>query len=720
MKSAEHSAAEAIPARMASFGRAGSSKVSAAHLDKLALVYVRQSTTQQVLEHRESTARQYAFADRAVELGWPRDRVVIIDDDLGKSGRSAEGRDGFQRLVAEVTLNHVGLVLGLEMSRLARSSKDWHVLFELCGVYGTLLADEDGVYDANDANDRLLLGLKGIMSEMELHMMRNRLDRGRLNKARRGEFFSRVPFGYVIVPAGGVAFDPDEQVRDAVRLIFAKFDEMGTVYAVLHWLADNDVRLPMRVYCGANKGELEWRRPAMGTLLPMLQHPMYAGAYTYGRRSAKANGQLAQSRSNRPWLPKEQWQVLIKDRLPAYITWEQYEKNCQRIHQNCSRPDTPGAPREGCALLGGVLTCSCGHLMQPHYLWHGVAQYHCKRYLVEAREKTCFGLSASVIDTLVSQQLLRALEPAALQLSLQAGDDIEGERRRLDKHWQQQLQRARYDVNLAERRYRAVDPDNRLVAATLEKQWEEALANQRQAQEDYDRFQQAQPLPLTKPERARIEALAADIPALWSAPHTTNIDRKAMIRCLIKRVEVQVLRDSEFVDVVIHWAGGFESRHEIIRPVATYAQLRDFEQLMERIVELREAGHMAAAIADQLNAEGFHSPKGRSKFNRPVIYQLLRRRGLIGDERCHDELLGEGEWWLSDLARKLNMCPHKLRDWASRNWIHSRRTPIQNRWILWADEDELERLRQLLAESKRGVHYNTSELKTPKKRPEKP
>jgi len=702
MKSVEHSAAEAMPVRTTTFGRGGFSKVSPAHLDKLALVYVRQSTTQQVLEHRESTARQYAFADRAVELGWPRERVLIIDDDLGKSGRSAEGRDGFQRLVAEVTLNHVGLVLGLEMSRLARSSKDWHVLFELCGVYGTLLADEDGVYDANDANDRLLLGLKGIMSEMELHMMRNRLNRGRINKAQRGELFSRVPMGYVILPAGQVAFDPDEQARDVVRLIFAKFDELGTVYAVLHWLVDNDVRLPTRVYCGANKGELEWRRPAMARLLQMLQHPMYAGAYTYGRKSAKAGGQ-----------------VLIKDRLPAYITWEQYEKTCERIHQNCSRPDTPGSPRQGCALLGGVLTCCCGHLMQPHYPWHGVAQYHCKRYLVEATEKTCFGLSAGVIDSLVSQQLLRALEPAALQLSLQAGDDIEGERRRLDKHWQQQLQRARYDAELAERRYRAVDPDNRLVAATLEKQWEEALANGRQVQENYDRFQQAQPLPLTKQERTRIEALASDIPALWNAPQTTNADRKAMIRCLVQRVEVQVLRESEFVDVVIHWAGGFESRHEIIRPVATYAQLRDFDQLMERIVELREAGHMAAAIADQLNAEGFHSPKGRSKFNRPVIYQLLKRRGLIGDERCHDELLGDDEWWLSDLARKLEMCRYKLRDWAGRGWVHSRKTPIQNHWILWADEDERERLRQLLAESKRGVHYNTNKLKTPKKRPDK-
>jgi DNA invertase Pin-like site-specific DNA recombinase len=287
MKTAERMLAPAKPTPATtnpSLGRVNSSKVQPAHLERLAVVYVRQSTPKQVLENRESTARQYAFADQAAVLGWPRERIVTIDDDLGKSGRSAEGRSGFQRLVTEVTLNHVGLVLGLEMSRLARSSKDWHAFFEMCAIFGTLIADEDGVYDGNDPNDRLLLGLKGIMSEMELHIMRNRLERGRDNKARRGELFHGVPMGYVILPTGELDFDPDGQARAVVQLVFDKFEELGSIYGVFYWLLQNDIQMPVRARTGAKKGQLDWRRPSIPTLAQMLRHPIYAGAYAYGRR----------------------------------------------------------------------------------------------------------------------------------------------------------------------------------------------------------------------------------------------------------------------------------------------------------------------------------------------------------------------------------------------------------------------------------------------------
>jgi hypothetical protein len=326
-------------------------------------------------------------------------------------------------------------------------------------------------------------------------------------------------------------------------------------------------------------------------------------------------------------------------------------------------------------------------------------------------------LSAQVIDELVSQQVLSALQPAALELSLQAQADVERERQRLDKHWQQRRNRARYEVELAERRYQAVDPTNRLVASTLEKRWEEALREERQLQEDYDRFLSNTPLTLSGEEQARIETLAGDIPKLWNAAGATNADRKEVIRCVVERVVVLVRCDSEYLDVTIHWAGGYESRHEIVRPVATYAQLRDFDQLMNRVVQLRKAGHAAPQIAERLNAEGFYPPKRSGQFTIPVIYQLLKRRALIGNERSHDELLGEDEWWLTDLARELAMSHMKLRDWANRGWLHSRQTPIQGRWILWADKDEVARLRQLLEQSRRGVNAYTSELKTPKERP---
>jgi DNA invertase Pin-like site-specific DNA recombinase len=695
-----------------------SSKILAVHQEKLAVVYIRQSSPQQVLEDRESTARQYAFAEHAVALGWPRDRVLIIDEDLGKSGRTAEGRSGFQRLVTEVTLHHVGPVLGLEMSRRARSSRDWHNLFEMCALCDSLRADEDGVYDPNDPNDRLLLGLKGIMSEMELHIMRNRLERGRDNKARRGELFHRVPMGYVIAPTGEVELDPDEQAQSVVRMVFDKFEELGSIYGVFHWLIRHDIRLPVRAASGPKKGQLDWRRPSIPTLAQMLRHPIYAGAYAYGRRPVDPTGRSSPGPRYRPWVPMERWKVPIKDRLPAYITWDRYLKNRERVKQNRNGPGSAGVPRDGVALLPGVLTCgNCGRHMQASYHANGMAQYARNRQYVEATEPRCYGLAAREIDDLVARPVLRALEPAAMALSLRVRGDIERERERLEKHWRQRRQRARYEVELAERRSQAVDPGNRLVAATLERRREEALGQERQLQEEYDRFAREAPARLTDEELARIEVLARHIPASWDVPSTTNAQRKEMIRCLVERVVVQVRCDSEFVDVTIHWAGGYESQHEIVRPVATYAQLRDFERLLDRVVELRQAGHTAAAIAGVLNAERFYPPKRRGEFTMPVVRQLLKRRGLIGNERSHGELLDRDEWWLADLAGELQMSHLKLRDWAVRGWVHSRRTPVQGYWILWADKDEVRRLRRLLSESRRGANAYASELRTPKRRP---
>jgi DNA invertase Pin-like site-specific DNA recombinase len=719
MKTAEPTAAtKPAPAPPnITLSRASSSKVLPGHLEKLAVVYVRQSSPKQVLDHRESTARQYAFADQAVAFGWPRERVLTIDEDLGKSARTAEGRSGFQRLVTEVTLNHVGMVLGLEMSRLARSSKDWHAFFEMCAIFGTLIADEDGVYEGNDPNDRLLLGLKGIMSEMELHIMRNRLERGRDCKAQRGELFFGVPVGYVLLPTGEVDFDPDEQAREVMRLVFDKFDELGTIYGLFHWLISNNIRLPIRPKSGAKKGQLDWRRPSVCTLAEILRHPIYAGAYSFGRRPADPKRTFSPKSHSRPLVPMEQWKVLQLDRLPAYITWERYLQNRERIEQNRNLFACRGAPRSGVALLSGLLVCgTCGRRMRTLYHAHGKAQYHCNQRELAGLEPPCPGLAARAVDGLIAQQVLRALEPAAVELSIQAHADVEQERQRLDNHWQQRRQRARYDVELAERRYQAVDPANRLVAAALEKRWEESLAQEKQLQEEYDRFLMQTPVSLRPEERARLTALTSDIPALWNAPGTTNVDRKQIVRCLIERVTVYARADSEFAGVTIHWAGGYESQHEIVRPVNRYEHLRDLEPLLDRAQELRESGQSIPQIAEQLNAEGFHTPTGRGRIKAPMVNQLLQRRGVITDERGHDELLGRHEWWLSDLADKLKTARSKLQDWVLRGWVHGRQTPVQGCWILWADPDELRRLRDLIAKSRPGKNRQASPLKTPKKR----
>jgi DNA invertase Pin-like site-specific DNA recombinase len=687
------------------------------HLEKLAIVYVRQSSPTQVLEHRESTARQYAFADQAVAFGWPRERVLIIDEDLGKSGRTAEGRSGFQRLITEVTLNHVGMVLGLELSRLARSSKDWHAFFEMCAVFGTLIADADGVYDGNDPNDRLLLGLKGIMSEMELHIMRNRLDRGRDNKAQRGELFLNVPLGYVILPTREVAFDPDEQAQEVIRLIFDKFDELGTIYGVFHWLIRHDIKLPIRPLTGATKGQLDWRRPSISTLTQVVSHPIYAGAYTFGRRSADPKRKLS-PKKYRPRAPMEQWKVLHKGRLPAYITWERYLQNQERIKQNRNRFDCQGAPRSGVTLLSGLLVCGhCGRRMRTLYHAHGKAQYVCNLRELTGLEPRCPGLAARAVDGLVAQQVLRALEPAAVDLSLRAQSDVEQERKRLEKHWEQRRKRARYDTELAERRYQAVDPANRLVAGTLEKRWEELLVQEKQLQEEYDRFRSQTPLGLSPEERARITVLASDIPALWNAPGTTNVDRKQIVRCLVERVTVNVRKDSEITGVTIRWAGGYESQHEITRPVRRYEHLQDLEPLLDRAAELRTRGQTIDQIAEQLNAEGFHTPMGRGPIKSPMVKRLLQLRGIVPNERAHDEMLGRHEWWLNDLADELKTSRWKIQGWAKRGWVHGRQTPAQGCWILWADKDELRRLHELLAKSRPGKNRHASDLKQPKKRP---
>ena len=693
-------------------GRLRSTKIRPHHVDRLAAVYVRQSSPQQVLEHRESAARQYALADYAATLGWSADRVEVIDEDQGRSGKSAENRTGFQRLLAEVSLQHVGIVLGLEMSRLARSSKDWHDLFELCAVYGTLLADEDGVYDANDPNDRLILGLKGIMSEIELHTIRSRLHRGKLNKAQRGELFLHSRPGYVKSPSGQLVLDHDEQARSVVALVFDKFDELGTAYALFRYLISKNIRIPIRPHRGPNRGQLEWRRPCLPTLLALLHHPYYGGAYVYGRKSKSAQNKNSPSRVVSP---SEQWEVFIPDRVPAYITWDRYLANQERLAQNQSRPDCVGAPRRGLTLLSGLLRCGvCGCRLTVGYdsSKKNSSRYYCQRHTREAIPQTCYGLKASVIDDLVSQQVIRAIEPAALELSIKAAEDVEAERNRLDDHWKRQLERVRYDSECTERQYRATEPENRLVARTLEASWEDALKTELQAKEDYDRFLQQTPQQLSDAERTRINSLASDIPALWSAPATTSADRQEIIRCLIDRIVVMVHNDTERVDVTIHWHGGFEGQHEIVRPVKRYDQLRDFDDLMDRIVALRHAGRTSEQIATILNQEGFHPPRSHSTFNGDKVRQLLSRRGM-GRERDNKEILQPNEWWLSELADNLEMSKHRLRDWIMQGWIRARKSPIEGLWIPWADEPELGRLRQLKARSKSP--YSTA-LKTPQTR----
>ncbi len=689
-------------------------KILDSHLDREALVYIRQSTPQQVVNNRESRERQYALVDLAIAYGWPRDRIQVVDDDQGQSGKTAEHRSGFHRVLAEVTMEHVGLVLGIEMSRFARSNKEWHTLLEMCAIVHVLLADEDGVYDPEDSNDRLLLGLKGTISEFELVTMRNRLERARLHKAERGALFQNVPMGYVKVSSEQIAIDPDEQVRHVVRLIFDKYDELGTVKKVYRYLTRNNILLGMRPFHGLNRGQLEWRPPTAGAVRRVIRNPLYAGAYTYGLLKPKRGGPGSRgSVSAEKRDPSEEWKVLKRDSVPAYITWDQHLLNIERLRQNCSLPDTQGPARNGHALLTGLVICGqCGCRLAAAYRGRKRVYYSCIRHRREGTEQTCRGLSAAVLDDLLREQVLRALEPAGLELSCRVREDLQRDHARLDKDWRLRLERAGHESRDAERRYRAVDPENRLVARTLEQGWEEALRRERRLHDDHDRFLRQQPTSLTAEDQARITAISADLPGLWHAASTTPQDHKEIIRHVVERVVVHVKLNSEYVDVEIHWQGGFTSQHEIVRPVGSYKQMQAFSGFWDRVMKLRSEGRTAAEIATHLNQEGFTTPKHRGPFTADVVLKLLSRRGLATKSKSI-EALGPHEWRLSTLAAQIPVSAGKLADWARRGWLHSRRGRAQRMWIVWADKHEMKRLRKLAAASHRGCVEYPPELTKP-------
>jgi DNA invertase Pin-like site-specific DNA recombinase len=691
-------AAAALPAHLMASRTA---KVRDCHLNRTAIVYIRQSSPQQVAEHKESTARQYALADLAVALGWPRDRVVIVDADQGRSGQTAAGRLGFQYILAELGLDHVGIVLGLEASRLARSDPDWAPLVRLCGVFRALLCDYDGLYDPTDFNDRLLLGLKGIMSEAELHFLRGRMNEGRLNKARRGELFNHASIGYVRVP-DGLALDPDEQAQGVVRLVFDQFDRQGSLHGLLRYLVHHGIRLPIRPHFGPNRGQLEWHRPNRETLQNLLHHPVYAGYYRHGHRAIDPRRQVpGRPGTGRTNNKPEDCPVLLEGRCPAYITPERFWANQARLAANRARAEAAGVVRHGPSLLGGLLVCGrCGRRLMVAYSGRASRlRYSCGRAAIDYAEPLCQGLAGCPLDDLVAVQVLAALEPAALELSLAAADDLQQERARLHQVRQQERERARYEAERARRQYDAVEPENRLVARELERRWEEALKGQRRLEEEDARFCRNQPEGVSATEREQIRALAQDLPALWQAPTTTAADRQRVVRLLVEEVVVAVQGDSERVDVTIHWAGGERTGHEVVRPVRRYEQLADHARLLNRVDELRKEGLKLAEVAERLNREGFRPPKRSLTFNGGMLARLLAKRERSGPRPravADGQLLGAQEWLLSDLARHLGMPPVTLHRWIRVGWVQARKLPTPGgHWAIWADADELERMARL-------------------------
>ena len=584
-----------------------SAKVRADHLGRRALIYVRQSTLMQVRTNTGSTARQYDLVQRARALGWASDQIAVIDQDQGRSGASVSGRDGFQALVAEVGLGHAGAVLSLEVSRLARSCSDWYRLIEICALAETLVIDEEGVYDPGQYNDRLLLGFKGTMSEAELHWLRLRLLGGKLEKAQQGTLRMRVPVGLVHDANGQVVLDPDEQVQQAVRLAFTVFAQCGSAVGVVAHFGRRHLLFPVRCWGGARDGEVVWEPLTHGRMLAVLHNPAYAGAYVYGRTKTKhpLPGHAPRVKGITRQVPRADWTVHLPDAHPGYLTWEDFERNQRRLEDNrTNQPEQQrGAPREGAALLQGIILCGrCGRRMSVRYLADGCTPiYACARLHKDAASPTCQSMRGDGIDAAVADAFLAAMQPAHLAIALATLEHLTEQARLVDRQWQLRLERARYEADRVGRQYRLVEPENRVVARTLEREWNERLT----AVEALEREYAALPSPtahLTSPaDHQRILALAQDLPAIWHAATTTQADRKQLLRFLIK--DLTLTRTPTALQVGLRWQTEALSTLLVPLPVRSADARRTPVTVVARVQALAP-DHTDAQIATLLRQEG--------------------------------------------------------------------------------------------------------------------
>ncbi len=540
---------------------------------------------------------------------------------------------------------------------------------------------------------------------------------GRIGKARRGELAVPLPAGFARRPSGEAVLDPDEQVRSVVGLVFELFERLGTVGAVLGFLADNHIQLGVRLREGPERGELAWRRPSRVTVANMLRNPAYAGIYAYGRSTLDPRRRRpGRPATGRVRLGPDDWLVYLPGILPAYISVEQYERNMRRLEANRSRAQSLGAVRDGPALLAGLVTCGrCGKKMTVHYQRGrgGKLQpvYACDRNKADYGASQCQQLAGGCVDAHVTDLLLAAMAPAALEVSLAAAGQVETQRAQVDRIWRQRLERAGFAAGRARRQYQLAEPENRLVVRQLEKDWETALAERQRLGEEYDRFAAARPRTLTAAEREQIRALAADLPAVWNAATTSDADRKQLIRHLVEQVRVTVLGTSEKADVEIIWAGGHRTAAQITRPVACLTQLSYYPQLATRARDLAGRGCTIAQIAERLNAEGFRPPKRIPAFTPNAVSDLLRALGFQRSRiPARRPALAQHEWWLRDLAQHLGMSEVTLDSWVRRGWADGYLHPQARLRMVRADPAEIERLR-VLHQVPRGQHNRRPWLK---------
>ncbi len=642
----------------------GEEKISSGHKDRIALIYIRQSSMAQVRGHTESTARQYALADEAVRLGWPRARVEVIDADLGLSGRSAEHRSGFKDLVGRVCLGEVGAIFGIEVSRLARSSADLSRLLELARLTDTLVVDADGVYDLASFNDRLLLGLKGTMSEAELHFLAGRLQGAKRAAAERGELRFPLPVGLVYDDEGCTVVDPDAEVQAAVADLFSAFRSGGSAYQVV--AAFKGRRFPLRAYGGTWAGELRWGRLTHARVLGVLANPSYAGVYVFGRyhsrRIVEPDGAVRTRIVERP---RAEWPVVIYDHHPGYITWDDYLANGARLAANLTRSGAR-PPREGHALCQGIIACgSCGRPMSTRYHADGQGAYECPaRRVDQMATPTCRSISAVTVDDAVAGVLLDALNPAEVALALAAADEVADRRARRSRGAELAVERARYDAERAERAFCACEPENRLVARSLEARWEQRLAALAEAERALTATQATTPV---LPARAELEALTGDVTALWSAPSTSPRDRKRLLRTLIADVTLLPEPELSKARIGIRWHTGATDEIVVARRTPIVVRRRTDPAAIDFA---RSHSNLSnTELADRLNAAG-HQTGASRPFDNDAVASLRHYHSIAAPA-----LLRDGELTVTDIARRLDVSTGAVTYWINQGWLAARRGP---------------------------------------------
>jgi DNA invertase Pin-like site-specific DNA recombinase len=683
-----------------------STKITDQHRQKMACVYLRQSTQGQLRHHQESTERQYALKDKALALGWAPTQVRILDRDLGLSGTQSHNRADFKALVADVSLGQVGAVFALEASRLARSNTDWHRLIELCSLTSTLLIDEDGCYDPADFNDALLLGLKGAMSQAELHFLRLRLQGGKLNKAKKGELRFPLPVGFCYDDTNTIVLDPDAEVRGAVELVFRTFRELGSATAVVQAFANQGLRFPKRAYGGVWDGQLVWGRLTEGRVLSLLHNPVYAGVYAFGRyrcvKDILADGTI---RSRLKQMPRSSWLVAIQDHHAGYLSFEEHGRNLELLERNrTNRADTllSGPAREGRALLQGLLVCGqCGRRVTVRYKHNGGAHalYECNWQRREGlASRSCLVVRADLLDREIGRRALEVVNSEQISLAIQALQELQQRQSAVDGQWRLRLQRADYEVSLAQRRYEQVDPANRLVAATLEQRWNEALARSEELRQQYAAFQQEQARNISAAQQAELQDLAKDFPRLWQAASTPAKDKKRMLRLLIQDITVAAPCESPTIVLSVRWQGGACEEVRVDRPQRMADRVRYAEVVVARVRELA-LEHSDEQIAAALNEAGWLAAK-KAPFTASKV-QWIRHKHRIPAASIRQWQLVDNERSVEQVAQHFGVSRGVVYYWIERGILAARKANRTAPYRITLDAAKEQELREWVRRSSR-------------------